>query len=58
VKTDRFLTGVFETGYQATAHDRECCHQEGRSSAAAEKSETEVVSVADLFMKSLFSQEE
>jgi hypothetical protein len=58
VKTDRFLTGVFETSYQATAHNRECSQQQGRSSAAAEKSETEVVSVADLFMKSLFSQEE
>jgi hypothetical protein len=58
VKTDRFLTGVFETSYRATAHDRECCQQQRRPSAAAEKSETEVVSVADLFMKSLFSQEE
>jgi hypothetical protein len=29
----------------------------GQVEAAAEKSETEVVSVTDLFMKSLFSQE-
>jgi len=31
MKTNRFLTGVFETSYQGTAHDRECRHQQRRS---------------------------
>jgi hypothetical protein len=56
MQTNRFLTGVFETGYQLTAHDRECAtNSAGRGSGR--ESETEVVSVNELLMQSLFSNE-
>jgi hypothetical protein len=57
MQTNRLLAGVFETSYQVSAHDPECRHQQAQVEMPAEKSETEDVSVTDLLMKSLFSQE-